>query len=161
MRHLKLLILVLCLCPVARSQDSSDGPSDLKGLKKVYVDAGTDLKSRRRIVNELSRPGLGLTLLDEPEGAEIILDFGGRTEHRDDGVPLYSYRDPTWIIGTLRVRREVLIGRGRVFVVKDGKPRGVMSFEDTKNAGAFWERDPATNFGRNFRKLYKKANGTK
>lgn len=47
----------------------------------------------------------------------------------------------------------------RVFVVKDGKPRGVMSFEDIKTA--FWERDPATNFGRNFRKLYRKANGIK
>ena len=162
MRHLKLLILMLCLCPAARSQDFSDGrPSDLKGLKKVYVDTGTDLKSRRRIINELNRPGLGLTLLDGPEGAEVILDFGGRTEHRDDGVPLYSYRDPTWIIGTLQVRKEVLIGRGRVLAVKDGKRRGVMSFEDTKTATAFWDRDPATNFGRAFRKLYKKVNGFK
>jgi hypothetical protein len=39
----------------------------------------------------------------------------------------------------------------RVFVVKDGKPQGVMSFEDIKTA--FWERDPATNFGCAFRKL--------
>ena len=160
MRHLKLLILMLCLCPVAHSQDFSDGrPSDLKGLKKVYVDTGTDLKSRRRIINELNRPGLGLTLLDAPEGAEVILDFGGRTEHHDEKVTIYSYRDPTWIIGTLQVHKQLLIGRGRVFVVKDGKPRGVMSFENTKST--FWERDPATNFGREFRTLYKKVNGIK
>ena len=162
MRHLKLLLLMLCLCPAALSQDFSDGrPSDLKGLKKVYVDAGADPKSRRRIVNELSRPGLGLTLVDDPEGAQVILDFGGRAEHRDEKVPIYSYRDPTWVIGTLHVRKEVLTGRGRVFVVKDGERRGVMSFEGAKNAGAFRARDPATNFGRAFRKLYRKANGIK
>lgn len=159
MRHLKLLLLVLCLCPVARSQDFSDGrPSDLKGLKKVYVDAGTDLKSRRRIIDELNRPGLGLTLLAEPEGAEIILDFGGRTERHDEDVTPYVHY-PRPHLNTVQVHRQLLIGRGRVFVVKDGKPRGVMSFEDIKTA--FWERDPATNFGRNFRKLYRKANGIK
>lgn len=162
MRHLKLSILLLCLCLAAQAQDSPDGrPSDLKGLKKVYVDTTADPESRRRIIRELNKPELGLTLLDEPDGAEIILDFGSRTEHHDDGVPLYSYRDPTWIIGTLQVRKEVLIGRGRVFVVKDGRPRVVMSFEDTKTASAFWDRAPATNFGRAFRKLYKKANGIK
>lgn len=58
-----------------------------------------------------------------------------------------------------QVRREILIGRGRVFVVKDGKPRSVMSFENTKSTP--WERAPATNFGRAFHKLYKKVNGIK
>jgi hypothetical protein len=42
-------------------------------------------------------------------------------------------------------------------VVKDGKLRVVMSFKDKKNM--FWERAPATNFGRAFRELYKRANG--
>lgn len=160
MRYLKLLILMLCLCPVVQSQDFSSGqPSDLKGLKKVYVDAGTDLKSRRRIINELNRPGLGLTLLDEPEGAEIILDFSGRTEDHVEELSLYVGYPQQF--DTVEIRKQILIGRGRVFAIKDGKRRSVMSFEDMKNAGAFWERDPATNFGRNFRKLYKKANGIK
>lgn len=160
MRHLKLLILMLCLCPVALSQDSSSGrPSDLKGLKKVYVDAGADPKSRRRIVKELSRPGLGLTLLDTPEGAEIILDFGGRTEDHVEKLTLYVGYPQQF--DTVQIHKQILIGRGRVFVVKDGERRGVMSFGDMKNAGAFWERAPATNFGRAFRKLYKKANGIK
>jgi hypothetical protein len=159
MRHLKLLTLMLCLCPVARSQDFSYGrPSDLKGLKNVYVDTGTDLKSRRRIINELNRPGLGLTLLDEPEGAEIILDFGVRTEHHDEKLIVYVHY-PHPHLDTVQAHKQLLIGRGRVFVVKDGEPRSVMSFEDIKTA--FWERDPATNFGRNFRKLYRKANGLK
>lgn len=158
MRHLKLLLLMLCLCPAARPQDPSDGrPSDLKGLKKVYVDAGNDPKSRRRIVKELNKPGLGLTLLDTPEGAEVILDFGGRTEEHVEELSLYVGYPQQF--DTVEIHKRILIGRGRVFVVKGGERRGVMSFGDTKNAGAFWERDPATNFGRAFRKLYRKANG--
>ena len=122
------------------------------------MDTGTDLKSRRRIINELSRPELGLTLLDDPEGAEVILDFGGRTEHHDEKLTVYVHY-PHPHLDTVQFHKQLLIGRGRVFVVKDGKPRGVMSFENTKST--FWERDPATNFGRNFRKLYRKANGIK
>jgi hypothetical protein len=48
-----------------------------------------------------------------------------------------------------------------VFVVNDGKPRSVMSFEATKTATAFWDRAPATKFGRAFRKFYRKAHGIK
>jgi hypothetical protein len=144
--------------PVAQPQDFSPGqPSDLKGLKKVYVETSADPDSRRRIIRELNKPELGLTLLDGPDGAEIILDFGSRTEHHDEKVDLYSYVNGTY--GTTQVRREILTGRGRAFVVKDGKRRSVMSFENTKST--FWERDPATNFGHAFRKLYKKVNGIK
>lgn len=133
-------------------------PSDLQGLKKVYVDTGVDLESRKRIIRELNKPELSLTLLDDPAGAEIIIDFGSRTEHRDEKLTLYiPYSSPS--LNTVESHKEILIARGRVFVVEDGKPRSVMSFENTKTT--FWERDPATNFGRNFRKLYKKVNGIK
>lgn len=71
-------------------------PSDLQGLKKVYVDTGSDLESRERIIRELNKPELGLTLLDGPDGAEIILDFGSRTEHHDEKVDLYSYVNGTY-----------------------------------------------------------------
>jgi hypothetical protein len=124
-------------------------PSDLQGLKKVYVDAGADLESRERIIRELNKPELGLTLLDGPDGAEVILDFSSRTEDLLEKV-----------INNPEVRlKQILIGRGRVFVVKGGKPQSVMSFENTKST--FWERAPATNFGRAFHKLYKKVNGIK
>ncbi len=133
-------------------------PSDLQGRKKVYVETGADLESRKRIIRELNKPELGLTLLDGPDGAEIILDFGSSTEHRDEKLTVYvPYSSPS--LDTVESRKQILIGRGRVFVVEDGKPRSVMSFENTKST--FWERDPATNFGRAFHKLYKKVNGIK
>ena len=61
----------------------------------------------------------------------------------------------------MQVHKQLLIGRGRVFVVKDGKPRSVMSFEGAKSATAILTRTPATNFARAFHKLYKKVNGIK
>ncbi|MET0622687.1 MAG: hypothetical protein ABW250_06900 [Pyrinomonadaceae bacterium] len=129
-------------------------PSDLQGLKKVYVETGADSESRERIIRELNKPELGLTLLDGPDGAEIILDFGSRTE---DHFDKNTYPDTSASEG-VRLK-QILLGRGRVFVVRDGKPQSVMSFENTKST--FWERDPATNFGRAFHKLYKKVNGIK
>lgn len=131
-------------------------PSDLQGLKKVYVETGADEESRKRIIRELNKPELGLTLLDAPDGAEIILDFGRRTEDHFDET---AYPE-TSASGGMRLK-QVLLARGRVFVVKDGKPRGVMSFEGAKNATTLWTRDLATNFGRKFRELYKKVNGIK
>jgi hypothetical protein len=130
-------------------------PSDLQGLKKVYVDTGADPESRKRIIRELNKPELGLTLLDGPDGAEIILDFGSRTEDLFEKVNTYGQTGS----GTDVRLKQILTGRGRVFVVNDGKTRSVMSFENTKST--FWERDPATNFGRAFHKLYKKVNGIK
>jgi hypothetical protein len=64
-------------------------PSDLQGLKKVYVDTGADLESRKHIIRELNKPELGLTLLDGPDGAEIILDFGSRTEDHFEKAGYY------------------------------------------------------------------------
>ena len=141
--------------PFAQPQDFSHSqPSDLKGLKKVYVETSADPESRRLIIRELNKPELGLTLLDGPDGAEIILDFGGRTEHRDEKLTVYV---PYPHLDTVQSHKQALIGRGRVFVVRDGKPRSVMSFEGPKTA--FWERAPATVFGRRFRELYKRVNG--
>jgi hypothetical protein len=130
-------------------------PSDLQGLKKVYVETGGDPESRKRIIRELNKPELGLTLLDGPDGAEVILDFGSRTEDHFDN----SYPDMRASEG-MRLK-QILIGRGRAFVIKDGKPRSVMSFENAKNTSTLWTRDLATNFGRAFNKLYKKVNGIK
>jgi hypothetical protein len=130
-------------------------PSDLQGLKKVYVDTGADLESRKRIISELHKPELGLTLLDGPDGAEIILDFGSRTEDHFEKATFYGHASSHTDVRL----KQILIGRGRVFVVKDGQPRSVMSFANTKST--LWERAPATNFGRAFHKLYKTVNGIK
>lgn len=76
-----VLVVLLSLSIHAKSFDVEYGKlSDLKGLKKVFVDTGADMKSRERILKEIEKAKLGLELLDSAEGAEIILNFGGGKE---------------------------------------------------------------------------------
>lgn len=150
MKHLILPILVLALCQQVQPQEVTYGrPSDLKGLTKLFVDTGGDLKNRERIMRELEKSKLGFTLLDSSEGAEVILNFGGGSEERIGNVVTNN------AIST-PIYKKIPTGEGRVYVVADGRLKVVMSFADEKSSG--WEREPATNFGRDFVKLYKKAN---
>ena len=69
-------LLLLVLAPAALAQERSQGsPSELKGLRRVYVDAGASRKDRARIVEELQRSKVGVEVVDAPEGAELILLF--------------------------------------------------------------------------------------
>src|SRR3954467_3201824 len=73
----RILILALILCAPIHAQNIEYGkPEELKGLKKVFVDTGGDLKNRERIQHEIESAKLGLELLDSEGGAEIIIAFG-------------------------------------------------------------------------------------
>lgn len=145
-----LLILAGASHALAQSPSFDYGkPEELKGLKKVFVDTGGDIKNRERILKEIEKAKLGLELLDGAEGAEVILDFGGGKEkflagiHRGDKVATPIYRSMN-------------VGAGRVFIVRDGRLRVVLSFEDEERSA--FEKKPATNFGKTFVKAYMKAN---
>lgn len=153
--RLALALTALTILLPAQNTDTVYGrPSDLKGLKKVFVDAGGDLKNRERVMKEIEKAKLDLTLLDSAEGAEIILNFGGGSESRVGQV----VTSPSGTVST-PLYRKIPTGQGVAYVVKGDKLAVVMSFEDEQTTG--WERKPATNFGRDFVKLYKKANGLK
>ena len=58
-------VLLLLCAPAHFAQERSYGkPSELKGLKRVYVDAGAGRKSRERIVDE----AVGKALRDVSKG---------------------------------------------------------------------------------------------
>jgi hypothetical protein len=95
------LLLVLALCVPALAQEYGK-PEELKGLTKMFVDTGGDMKNRERISKEIEEAKLGIQLLDSEEGAEIILDFGGGKDKRlggSDGI----LRTKTYTTGTGRV----------------------------------------------------------
>jgi len=46
-------------------------------------------------------------------------------------------------------------GRGEVHIVREGRSRVVVTFEDIKTSGL--EKEPATRFGRTFIEAYRKA----
>jgi hypothetical protein len=116
--------LILCALLLAASTAAGQGteygkPEELKGITKVFVDTGGDLKNRERITKEIEDAKLGLQLLDSEEGAEVVLDFGAGRSERLKG----SVANGTGSIFTKRYQT----GKGAVFVVKDGKSRIVMS----------------------------------
>jgi hypothetical protein len=142
------LLFIFCLSIHAQEYGK---PEELKGLTKVFVDTGGDMKNRERISKEIEDAKLGIQLLDSEEGAEVIIDFGsGKTERLRGTI--------TNGTGGLITRR-YNTGTGKVFVIKDGKTKIVMSYEGEETH--MWEKKPATNFGKSFVKAWKKANGMK
>lgn len=126
---------------------------ELKGLTKVFVDTGGNMKDRERIQNEIRKAGIGVELLDSEAGAEVVLKFGGGKEEATDSS-ISSVLFPG-----LGVYRTVNTGEGHVYVYRDGKPKLVMSYEGVETH--LWEKKPAKNFGKRFAEAYKKANGLK
>ena len=146
------LTALLTLSAAAPNSGVSYGkPEELKGLKKIFVDTGTDLKNRERIIREIRAARLGVELLDSEDGAEVVLDFGAGRSERLIG----SIGRGTGGIVTKRYQT----GKGQVFVVTGGQNRIVMSYEGEETHP--WEDKPATNFGKAFVKAYRKANGIK
>ena len=70
------LTLLAFLAPCYAQQESSYAYgqlSDLKGLKKIYVDTGNDTKNRDHILKDLDNSKLGFEIVDDEKDAEILL----------------------------------------------------------------------------------------
>ena len=136
------LAFVLAFAFSAFAQEYEYGsPSELKGLKKVFIDTRADLKNRERIVRELAESKLGFEIVAESKEAEILLVF-----ESDFAIVDHKKRSA---------------GKGFVFI--QGKTserlRVVMNFEAVKDLAV--EKKPAAKFAARFVKAYKKANGLK
>lgn len=158
MKFLLCLLVMTAVFTTAAAQSFEYGkPSELKGLKKVFVDTGGDMKNRDRILNEIQKANLGVELLDSADSAEIILNFQGGKEKQMSGV-----NSTTDTLGNTRSTpsyRKITVGAGQVFVVRGDKLRVVLSFDDEEKT--VFEKKPATNFGKTFVEAYKKANDLK
>lgn len=150
-----ITLLGFCLfafCASAAQQDSYayGQPSDLKGLKKLYVDTGTDTKSRDSIIKALEKSKLGFEVVDDEKDAEILLSFGaGEVVRKVVGSvtdSVFEARAKAQRTGSGLVIANHVRGRNRM----------VLSFKDTQKSK--WERTPSTNFTREFIKAYKEGN---
>jgi hypothetical protein len=155
MKPLILTLALLAVCAPCHAQQDSYAygqPSDLKGLKKVYVDSGADTKSRDSIIKELEKSKLDFEIVDDEADAKILLGFGA------GHVTKKAIATST---GSSVIAREISqrTGSGVVVAHARGKDRLVLSFQDTQNSK--WERNPVTNFVREFIKVYKKGNDIK
>ena len=123
-------------------------PSELQGVKKVFVDTGTDLESRDRIVKEIQKGAPALTVVSRPEDADIHLRF--YLEDEDNYAVIVPARGR---VGVTSARR----GTGTlVKIVNDRRVRVLWSHKDSQRT--VLERRPSANFGREFVKLYRRYN---
>jgi hypothetical protein len=159
-----LMISIVAVFSLAGAQDL-DRPqygkaSDLHGLIRVFVDTGTDVRARDRIVRELRGSGIALALVQDARDAQMLLEFGATVERRVGGWVTNTRRDKDKHgenSVTTTTDRKIQNGSGTVYVVREGRLLPVESFADEKSS--FLERDPATNFARAFLHLYRSANG--
>jgi hypothetical protein len=146
---LLLSTFLFSLTAAAQKQSVEYGDaSELRGVKKVYVDTGTDVELRNRIASEIRKRLPALDIVSAPEGADVHLQFSLK-EERDYGVLIP--------VGGRVGGVAYSVGVGSVFkVLAENRVRVLLSFRDTRTR--FGERRPSTNFARAFVEAYKEAN---
>jgi hypothetical protein len=144
-----LTTLVLALPAAAQTNTIEYGhPAELQGVKKVFVDTGTDLESRDRIIKEIQKGVPALTVVSRPEDAEVHLRF--YLDDEDNYAVIVPVRGR---VGVSSVRR----GSGTVVrVIDDKRVRVLWSHKDSQRTPL--ERRPSANFGRDFVRLYRRYN---
>ncbi len=128
----------------------------MKGLKRVYVDAGAGLKNRARIVEALRKSKVGVEVVDAPGAAELILLFSAEKVTAAAGME--KKRD---VLGNPTGKTEpkyvdIDAGYGSAYVPAAGGGRRVLfTWQGRKKLFA----SPAQKFADAFIKEYRKANG--
>ncbi|MET0645404.1 MAG: hypothetical protein ABW208_02220 [Pyrinomonadaceae bacterium] len=149
-------LLLLCAPAYFAQERVYGGPSELKGLKRIYVDAGASRKNRERIVDELRKSKAGIEVVEAPEAAELILLFAADTIKAAAGMEkkLDVLGNPTGQTEPKYV--DIDAGYGSAYVpVAGGGRRVLFTWEGKKKLFA----SPAQKFASAFLKEYRKANG--
>jgi hypothetical protein len=142
-----LLAFVLANPALAQNPTLEYGhPGELRGVKKVFVDAGTDIELRNRIFEEIRKRLPDLDIVSAPEAADIHLRFSLKEERNYGVIVPVGGRIGAYSVGVGSV----------VKVLSENRVRVLLSFKDTRTR--FGERRPSTNFARAFVEAYRRAN---
>jgi hypothetical protein len=135
-------------------------PDELKGVTKIFIFTGAEMKDRERIIKELEKSkkkAPDLVIVDRPADAEVVLVYSVTNEEWVSSIrtnPNAGSSDST----STPIYMDTDTGTGRVIKpLPDGGMRLLMSFKDEQTYR--WARNPVTNFARAFMKAYLKANG--
>lgn len=156
MRLLTLLVLLLLSAPALYAQ-SGEGvaPASLKGIKRLYVDTGSNLKNKELIVREIRKSGINVEFLPSPIGAEVVLFFASEELKTATTV---EARPP--ITGVMPDKPEVVyenieFGTGTAYVPPgSGGAQVLFRWEGQRK----FMSKAATKFASAFVREYKKAN---
>jgi len=136
-------------------------PAELKGVTRIYVDTGTELKTHNDIVSHIQKELPAIIITDRAEDAEVVLVYGSSASTKYIGSQSTTTVDSsgnTAHTDSMPQYRRIVRGDGLVLKPgKEGRARLLMEFGDAR--GNIFERKPSTNFAREFVKAYKKANG--
>jgi hypothetical protein len=145
------LVKVICLCALSTVAQKSTveygNPSELRGVKKVFVDTGTNIELRNRIAEDIKGHLPDLVIVSAPEDSDVHLQFSVK-EERD-------FRLVIPVGG--RIGMPYKVGIGSVVKVLDtNRLRVLLSFRDAR--ARFGERRPSTNFAKTFVEAYRESN---
>ncbi|MCY7347563.1 MAG: hypothetical protein LH614_15270 [Pyrinomonadaceae bacterium] len=123
-------------------------PAELKGLSKIFVDTGADIKNHERIIQEIEKEKF-FVVVEKPEDAEIFLVFRGNKEKVITGTttrPIYGTNSTSTTVN----EEKRSTGSGMVLIKGKDKDRQriIMDFESTKDT--LIEKKPATKFAKEF-----------
>jgi hypothetical protein len=158
MRLLTSLVALIVLACGVHAQDGKGAANGLRGVRRVYVDAGSNLRNRELIEREIRKAGLGFELLPSREGAEVVLFFASEKLRTATGV---ETRPPV-TTGVLPDKPEVIyedleFGTGMAYAPEaSGGGRVLFRWEGRRKFAA----KAATKFASAFVKEYKRANRT-
>jgi hypothetical protein len=172
-RNLKIAILLLLMSVTASARQAEveyGQAGELKGVTRLYVSTGVDMKARESIVKELRKRLPRLEITGTPEGADVHLVYRSETLHVPGamswlGEPASAYGERARQVSAgaraplvAAQLVPVVVGTGVVLkTAGPGRVRLLMSYRGESLAGSF-ERTPSTNFVRAFVKNYKRAN---
>jgi TonB family protein len=131
--------------------------SELRAVKRIYVDAGANEEEQRNITGEILKYLPDLTIVDTAREAEVILAFNASERTQNDK---FVQKDAFTgeVKNSWNIRLDMEVGHGQVLrQVTPTTLRSLLKFEDPHTNK--FERKPSTNFARAFVKAYKQANG--
>lgn len=149
-RIILLLIVTLLFCPpfLAQKQIVEYGsPDELRGVKEIFVDTGTDIELHNRIGEEIRTRLPDVAVVSAPESADVHLQFSLKEERQ------YGLVVP--VGGRIGVPHSVGVG-SVVKILGGSRVRVLLSFRDSRTR--FGERRPSTNFARAFVEAFRQAN---
>jgi hypothetical protein len=166
------IITTLAVNAQERSISSSGTKAELVDVETISVEAGTDLKTRERIIKEIRRQLPNLTIVNGNEKADITLVYRNeflRIEDNRQSEALRPFSDNrerayqpiSFRTETVNEPVKVIAGSGYVLKNMDDKTdRLLLNFQSARLDSNF-DRQPEISFARAFVKAYSDANKRK
>ena len=135
---------------------------ELAGVDAVFIDCGSQMDERARIIEVVSKRVTGLRFVSRPEDATIILTFGVDVTSVLTGWSSHSTSTVSrGVVSTSTTGGPAYTpiehGEGYVFrLAEDGRIRLLMAFTKERVPGL--GRRPSTGFARRFAEAYLSAN---